>query len=68
MTTPPADVPVLVAAAGAGWEATALERLGDWEASVERRATPGGSSRASVIAQLEALERAFAPVLPPVPR
>ena len=48
--------------------ATALERLGDWEASVERRATPGGSSRASVLAQLEALERAFTPVLPPVPR
>jgi argininosuccinate lyase len=48
--------------------AGALERLGDWEASVERRATPGGSSRASVAVQIDALERAFAPVLPPVPR
>jgi argininosuccinate lyase len=46
----------------------ALRQLGDWEASVERRATPGGSSRASVEAQLDALERAFAPALPQVPR
>ena len=61
-------VPPAAAAAIHPALATALERLGDWEASVERRATPGGSSRASVIAQLEALERAFAPVLPPVPR
>ena len=61
-------VPSAAAAAIHPALATALERLGDWEASVERRATPGGSSRASVLAQLEALERAFAPVLPPVPR
>ena len=27
MISPPADLPVLVAAAGAGWEAAALERL-----------------------------------------
>jgi len=48
--------------------ATALSRLGDWEASVERRATPGGSSRASVDSQLDTLERSFAPLLPQVPR
>ena len=48
--------------------AEVLERLGDWDASIERRATAGGSLRASVEAQLEALERAFAPVLPQVPR
>ena len=34
--------------------------LGSWEDSVERRATPGGSARASVVAQIEALQRAFA--------
>lgn len=61
-------IPAAAAAAIHPALATALERLGDWEASVERRATTGGSSRASVESQLEALERAFAPVLPPVPR
>lgn len=39
---------------------TALAHLGTWEHSVERRATPGGSSRASVLAQLAELEGAFA--------
>lgn len=33
--------------------------LGGWEQSVERRATPGGSSRGAVESQLRALERAF---------
>jgi argininosuccinate lyase len=47
---------------------TAISNLGDWEASVERRATAGGSSRASVDSQLDTLERAFAPALPQVPR
>ena len=61
-------VPAATAAAIHPALATALAQLGDWEASVERRATPGGSSRASVEAQLESLDRAFAPVLPPVPR
>lgn len=37
----------------------ALGRLGDWEDSVERRATTGGSSRASVLAQIKTLEGAF---------
>ena len=36
-----------------------IAALGDWETSIERRATPGGSSRASVKAQLAALERAL---------
>ncbi len=38
----------------------ALARLGSWEDSVERRATPGGSSRASVLEQIAELESAFA--------
>jgi argininosuccinate lyase len=38
----------------------ALARLGSWEDSVERRATPGGSSRASVLEQITELEAAFA--------
>ncbi|MGH7645234.1 MAG: argininosuccinate lyase [Gemmatimonadales bacterium] len=37
----------------------AVRHLGSWEDSVEGRGTPGGSSRASVIAQLAELERAF---------
>jgi argininosuccinate lyase len=68
LNTPLDRVPVSVAAAIHPALGTALAQLGDWEASVERRATPGGSSRASVDAQIEALDRAFAPVLPPVPR
>jgi argininosuccinate lyase len=68
LNTPLDRVPVAVAAALHPALAAALAGLGDWEASVERRATPGGSSRASVESQLDALERAFAPVLPPVPR
>jgi argininosuccinate lyase len=68
LNTPLDRVPAATAAAIHPSLATALGQLGDWEASVERRATPGGSSRASVETQLEALERAFAPVLPPVPR
>ena len=39
----------------------AVSQLGTWEDSVEGRATPGGSSRASVEEQLEELKRAFAP-------
>jgi len=39
---------------------TVLAELGTWEDSVERRATVGGSSRAAVARQLEALARAFA--------
>ena len=39
--------------------AEAAAALGDWEASIERRATSGGASRASVKAQLGALERAL---------
>ncbi len=39
----------------------AVAQLGSWEDSVEGRATPGGSSRASVEEQLEELKRAFAP-------
>lgn len=37
-----------------------LAALGTWEDSVERRGTVGGSSRAAVARQLEALARAFA--------
>jgi argininosuccinate lyase len=66
--TPLDRVPAATAAAVHPALAEALTRLGDWEASVERRATPGGSSRAAVASQLEELERAFAPVLPHVPR
>jgi len=39
----------------------ALARLGSWEDSVERRATPGGASRASVEAQIEELRKGFVP-------
>jgi len=39
----------------------ALARLGTWEDSVERRATPGGASRASVEAQIEELRKGFVP-------
>lgn len=37
-----------------------LAGLGDWEASVERRMTPGGASRRSVLQQIESLEGLFA--------
>jgi argininosuccinate lyase len=37
-----------------------LASLGDWERSIESRATEGGSSRASVTRQIVALEAAFA--------
>ncbi|HXF96444.1 MAG TPA: argininosuccinate lyase [Gemmatimonadales bacterium] len=37
----------------------AIARLGTWEQSVERRATPGGASRASVREQIAELEAAF---------
>jgi len=36
-----------------------LTALGSWEASIERRATAGGSSRGAVARQLEALAAAF---------
>ena len=38
----------------------ALAQLGTWEASVESRATPGGSSRESVQAQIAELRQVFA--------
>src|SRR2546423_6401564 len=38
----------------------ALAQLGTWEDSIEGRATPGGSARASVDEQLAALQLAFA--------
>ena len=41
--------------------AQALATLGTWEQSVESRATPGGSSRQSIDAQVEELRRAFQP-------
>jgi argininosuccinate lyase len=66
--TPLDRVPPKTAAAIHPALGVAIARLGDWEASVERRATPGGSSRASVESQLEALDRAFTPALPQVPR
>ena len=37
----------------------AVARLGTWEQSVEGRATPGGSSRASVLEQIAELETTF---------
>lgn len=37
-----------------------LEHLGDWEASIERRRTVGGSAREAVATQLGELSRAFA--------
>ncbi|HUL02558.1 MAG TPA: argininosuccinate lyase [Gemmatimonadales bacterium] len=40
--------------------ATALGQLGSWDASVESRATPGGSSRKAVEDQLEELRKVFA--------
>lgn len=45
-----------------------LGRLGSFEESVERRLTPGGTSRVSVEAQLEALERTFAAPASSAPR
>jgi argininosuccinate lyase len=44
--------------------AAALSQLGTWEDSIEARATPGGSSRASVEDQLEELRKALAPAIP----
>ena len=55
-------VPAAAAAAIHPELATALARLGTWEDSVERRATPGGSSRASVEGQIEELRKAFVPI------
>ena len=53
-------VPTAAAAAIHAALPAALAALGGWEDSVERRATPGGSSRASVQAQIEELQRLFA--------
>ncbi len=53
-------VPAAAAAAIHAALPAALAALGGWEDSVEHRATPGGSSRASVRAQIEALQRVFA--------
>ena len=44
--------------------AAALSQLGTWEDSIEARATPGGSSRASVEDQFEELRKALAPTTP----
>jgi argininosuccinate lyase len=55
-------VPAQAAAAIHPELANALARLGTWEDSVERRATPGGSSRASVDGQIEELRKAFVPI------
>ncbi|HXQ27976.1 MAG TPA: argininosuccinate lyase [Gemmatimonadales bacterium] len=44
--------------------AAALSQLGTWEDSIEGRATPGGSSRASVEDQLDELRKALAPAIP----
>src|SRR6267143_448621 len=54
------QVPSAVAAGIHPKLGAAVSQLGTWEDSVEGRATPGGSSRASVEAQLEELKRAFA--------
>ena len=52
-------VPAAVAAGIHPQLGAAMAQLGTWEDSVEGRATPGGSSRASVEEQLEELKRAF---------
>jgi argininosuccinate lyase len=54
------EVPAERAAAIHGRLPAVMGRLGSFEDSVERRLTPGGTSRASVVAQLEALEQTFA--------
>jgi argininosuccinate lyase len=54
-------VPVPVAAGIHPALGAALGKLGTWEDSIERRATPGGSSRRSVEEQIEELRRAFTP-------
>jgi len=54
------EVPDATAAAIHSALPVAVAKLGDWEASIERRGTPGGSSRASTAAQLQALELALA--------
>jgi len=54
------QVPAAVAAEIHPKLGAAVSQLGTWEDSVEGRATPGGSSRASVEEQLEELKRAFA--------
>ncbi len=53
-------VPGPVAAAIHPALGAALAQLGTWEDSVESRATAGGSSRESVLQQVEALRAAFA--------
>jgi argininosuccinate lyase len=53
-------VPTAVAAAIHPKLGDALAQLGTWEDSVESRATPGGSSRASVAQQIDELKRSFA--------
>jgi argininosuccinate lyase len=53
-------VPGAVAAAIHPALGAALAQLGTWEDSVESRATAGGSSRESVLQQVEALRAAFA--------
>jgi argininosuccinate lyase len=54
-------VPAAVAAGIHPALGAALGKLGTWEDSIERRATPGGSSRRSVEDQIEELRRAFTP-------
>jgi argininosuccinate lyase len=60
-----ADVPRDACAAIHPALPAALEGLGSWDDSVQRRATPGGSSRASVEAQIEDLQRTFMDSLRP---
>jgi len=52
-------VPAAIAAGIHPGLPAALGALGGWEESVERRATPGGSARASVQAQLAELQHLF---------
>jgi argininosuccinate lyase len=54
-------VPVPVAAGIHPALGAAMTQLGTWEDSVESRGTVGGSSRASVEAQIDELRRAFIP-------
>ncbi len=53
------QVPTAVAAGIHPALGVALSQLGDWETSVETRATPGGASRESVQAQITELQESF---------
>ena len=58
-------VPTAVAAGIHPALGAAVAQLGTWEDSVESRGTVGGSSRASVEAQIDELRRAFTPAASP---